>query len=69
MEQTYFDKTVPQTLEQVKATANGLTAQEAAGGWRSTAPTSWPRAKRKARWWYFWSSSRICWSLFWPWRQ
>ena len=30
MEQTYFDKTVPQALEQVKATANGLTAQEAA---------------------------------------
>ena len=30
MEQTYFDKTVPEALGQVNATAEGLTAQEAA---------------------------------------
>lgn len=48
MEQTYFDKTVPQTLEQVKATANGLTAQEAARRLEEHGPNQLAEGKKKS---------------------
>ena len=48
MEQTYFDKTVPQTLEQVKATANGLTAQEAARRLEEHGPNQLVEGKKKS---------------------
>ena len=48
MEQTYFDKTVPQTLEQVKSTANGLTAQEAARRLEEHGPNQLAEGKKKS---------------------
>ena len=48
MEQTYFDKTVPQALEQVKATANGLTAQEAARRLEEHGPNQLAEGKKKS---------------------
>ncbi len=48
MEQTYFDKTVPQTLEQAKATANGLTAQEAARRLEEHGPNQLAEGKKKS---------------------
>lgn len=48
MEQTYFDKTVPQTLEQVKATANGLTAQQAARRLEEHGPNQLAEGKKKS---------------------
>ena len=48
MEQTYFDKTVPQTLEQVKATANGLAAQEAARRLEEHGPNQLAEGKKKS---------------------
>ena len=47
MEETYFDKTVPQTLEQVKATANGLTAQEAARRLEEHGPNQLAEGKKE----------------------
>ena len=48
MEQTYFDKTVPQALEQVKATADGLTAQEAARRLEEHGPNQLAEGKKKS---------------------
>ncbi len=48
MEQTYFDKTVLQALEQVKATADGLTAQEAARRLEEHGPNQLAEGKKKS---------------------
>ena len=48
MEQTYFDKTVPQALEQVKATADGLSAQEAARRLEEHGPNQLAEGKKKS---------------------
>ena len=48
MEQTYFDKTVPQALEQVKATADGLSAQEAARQLEEHGPNQLAEGKKKS---------------------
>ena len=48
MEQTYFDKTVPQALEQVKATADGLSAQEAARRLEEHGPNQLAEGRKKS---------------------
>ena len=48
MEQTYFDKTVPEALSQVNATAEGLTAQEAARRLEEHGPNQLAEGKKKS---------------------
>lgn len=48
MEQTYFDKTVSQALEQVKANADGLSAQEAARRLEEHGPNQLAEGKKKS---------------------
>ena len=48
MEQTYFDKNVPEALSQVNATAEGLTAQEAARRLEEHGPNQLAEGKKKS---------------------